>query len=396
VARKFREASELLHDLLDRHEAGIVNVRAYPDHDGFRDIGEADRFDRELSRAVATGSVGPVNGTGRQRDRIVRVDLIDPQMLYRYLGRSPAPHKANAAAELVFDCLELNADIEATAYGAIAAWSRNRRWSGLVPGDAQGLRKAVLLAQAILDRKHRGLDYRTFSRRIAGGSKELESLEPAVLRILAGASLLPDAADGRSALSELGLDRFGPPLLLAGNLLVDGFPVPISLPYIGLPAREVTRVRFTTAPRYILSIENQTSFNRQVMEVDPERTGLVLYTGGFPSLDIQRAIAHLATSFPEVPIFHWSDIDPEGAMIFRTVERAAGRPVIPHLMEAALADLKGESLGQASGLRTADFTGSAMLGLARYFESPEANWLEQEELDPQLPLVPQADGVSLF
>lgn len=388
MARKFREASELLHDLLDRHEAGVLNVRAYPDHQGFRDIGEADRFDRELSRAVATGSVGPVSGTGRQRDRIVRVDLLDAEALYRYLNRSPAPIKANAAADVVFQGLELDADIETTARGAIDAWSRNRRWSGLVPGDTQGLRKAVLLAQAILNEKHRGLDYRTFSRRFAGGSKDLESLEPAVLRILSGASQVPYASDGRSALSELGLDRFGPPLLLCGQLVVDGFAVPMSLPYFGLPAREVTRVQLAKAPTYILSIENQTSFNRQVMEVDPERIGLVLYTGGYPSLDIQRAISHLAKSFPDVPVFHWSDIDPEGAMIFRTVERAAGRPIIPHLMESTLADLRGEPLGQASGLRTADFTGSAILDLARYFEGPEANWLEQEELDPEIPRLP--------
>lgn len=385
MARKFREASELLHDLLSRHEAGVMNVRAYPDHQGFSDIIEADRFDRELLRAAATGSVCPVRGTGRQRDRIVRVDLLNAGALYRYLNRSPAPIKANAAAELVFGSLDLNADIEATARGAIDAWSRNRRWSGLVPGDTQGLRKAALLAQAILDEKHRGLDYRTFSRRFAGGSKDLESLESAVLRILSGASQLPDAKDGRSILSDLGLDRFGPPLLLSGQAIVDGFAVPLSLPYFGLPAREVTRIQFVTAPSYILSIENQTSFNRQTMDVDPERTGLVLYTGGYPSLDIQRAISHLAKSFPEVPFFHWSDIDPEGAMIFRTVERAASRPIIPHLMDSALADLWGEPLSAPRALSMVEFANSQIADLVRYFEKSDAKWLEQEELDPKLP-----------
>jgi hypothetical protein len=385
VARKFREASALLHDLLDRHEAGVLIVRAYPDHEGFRDIGEADRFERELSRAIAAGSIAPARGIGRHRDRIVRVDLLDAAALYRYLDRPPAPAKADAAANLVFDGLALDPDMEATARGAIDAWARNRQWSGLVPGDTAGLCKAVLLAQAILEGRHQGLDYRTFSRRFAGGSKDLEGLEIAVLRILSGASQIPYARDGRSVLSELGLDRFGPPLLLSGSITVNNFAVPLSLPYFGIPPREVTRVGFARAPAYILSIENQTSFNRQVMEIDPERIGLVLYTGGYPSLDIQRAISRLATSLPEVPFFHWSDIDPEGAWIFRTVERAAGRPIVPHLMESALADLRGAPLGQTTSLRVAEFADSAILDLVRYFQSGEAKWLEQEELDPEMP-----------
>jgi len=157
------------------------------------------------------------------------------------------------------------------------------------------------------------------------------------------------------------------------------------MPYIGLPAREYGRLSLTRTPSYILSIENQTSFNRQVMEVDPESQGVVLYTGGYPSLDIQRAIGYLATTFPDVPFFHWSDIDPEGTWIFRTVERAAGRKVVPHLMSAALAEAKGTPLPGRVNLRSPDAEGSAILDLVQYFETPGAKWLEQEELDPQMP-----------
>jgi hypothetical protein len=35
---------------------------------------------------------------------------------------------------------------------------------------------------------------------------------------------------------------------------------------------------------------------------------------------------------PEVPFFHWSDIDPDGTWIFRTIEIAIVRPLDPNLM----------------------------------------------------------------
>ncbi len=385
MSRKFRDASQLLHHLLDRHEQGIVKARAYPDHAGFQDIVESDRFDRELRRAASAGSIVVVNGTGRQADGIVRVDLLDAGALYAYLGRVSSSTEATAAASRVFDGLTLHPELEAVAGEVIEAWSRNRQWSGVVPGHVEALRDALRLAQAIFEDKHRGLDYRTFSRRVTGASKQLERLEQPVLRLLSAVIALPSDRDARIVLSELGLDRFGPPLLLSGPIALEGFAVPASLPYVGLPAWEVGRVGFRAIPDYVLSIENQTSFNRQVLEIDAERRGLVLYTGGYPSLDIQRAISHLASSLPAVPFFHWSDIDPEGTWIFRTVERAAGKRISPHLMGRDLAQSRGSIMPKEQNRRRASYADSGIADLVRYFEEPEAKWLEQEELDPELP-----------
>lgn len=387
MVRRFRSADDLLNDLLDRHEAGTTNVRAYPDHDGFRDIGEADRFERAIARAVSTSAVRSISGTGRFRDRIERIDLVDPDALYRHLDRTPAPVKAASDASIVFSGLQLHEDIEATAQDAIAAWSRNRQWSGILPGDTGNLRKALLLAQALVEGKHRGVDYRTFSLRTAGGSKDLERLETAVLRIMSGASALPPGRDGRAVLAELGLDRFGPPLLLAGAISLDDAAIQRSLPYLGIPPREIGRIGFTWQPAYVLSIENQTSFNRQVLEVDTQRAGMTLYVGGYPSLETQRALRHLAYALPQVPFFHWSDIDPEGTWIFRTVERAVGRPIVPHLMDRSLAEAGGVPMGRARNLRPEQVVGTAIADLVDYLAGEDPKWLEQEALDPQQPQV---------
>ena len=380
MARKFTDAETLLNDLLDRHESGVARPRAYPDVDGFPDVHALDRFDRHLRHPELAGAIAIVKGKGRHQDVTTRVELEDPQPVYRYLGRMPAKDAARLALDAALKGLDTTAfasDLEEAA----TAWSTNRRWSGLAPGDEQGLRTSLLLAQAILERRHDGLDFRTFSRRVAGDSKALETLQQPIIRLVTRALETSHDGDPRAYLSSLGLERFGPPLLLAGPIILDGMVVPRRLPYIGLPATSIGRVAFTDTPNYVLSIENQTSFNRQVLETDPNREGLIVYTGGYPSLDIQRAISSIAATLTDTPFFHWSDIDPEGIWIFRTVERAVGRPVSPHLMTVALAEAKGSPLA-GSKIKSVDFSQSAVAELASYFEKPGAKWLEQEELDP--------------
>lgn len=154
--------------------------------------------------------------------------------------------------------------------------------------------------------------------------------------------LSPDA-DARSALATLGLERFGPPILLFGQFLLDGFRVPPHPIYFGLPPATAGGLRFSIVPAYVLTIENFASFNRHVSETDPERRGLTLYAGGYPSLAVQCALASISAALPStVPFYHWSDIDPDGTWIFRTVEKAIGRRLLPHLMTVELAERHGD------------------------------------------------------
>ncbi|WP_456679836.1 Wadjet anti-phage system protein JetD domain-containing protein [Bradyrhizobium sp. USDA 3311] len=44
----------------------------------------------------------------------------------------------------------------------------------------------------------------------------------------------------------------------------------------------------------------------------------------------------------QTPIFHWSDIDPDGTWIFHTIERAVDRPIRPHLMSVEVAERLGQ------------------------------------------------------
>jgi DNA topoisomerase VI subunit A len=157
-------------------------------------------------------------------------------------------------------------------------------------------------------------------------------------------------------------------------------------PYFGIPPSEAGRLVFRKTPEYLLTIENFASFNRHIVEADPQRLGITLFVGGYPSLATQEGLRSLATALPsEVPFFHWSDIDPDGTWIFRTIERSVGRALRPHLMSVDVAERFGRrpvEMVRPSGGASA----SAISDLVEYLQRDDAKWLEQEELDPALPV----------
>jgi hypothetical protein len=84
------------------------------------------------------------------------------------------------------------------------------------------------------------------------------------------------------------------------------------------------------------------------------------------------------------PMFHWSDIDPDGTWIFRTVERAIGRPLRPHLMSPEIAEGFGK-VPAKKAVVTRCPPESGIAELVEYLAREDAKTLEQEELDPCIP-----------
>jgi Uncharacterized protein conserved in bacteria C-term(DUF2220) len=394
MPRLFTDARELLGDLLDRFEAGTASPIGYPDYGAFASVVAADAFLKEISRAEEAGAVSLARGRGPKRNEIVHVRLASPEALYRYVGRTPAPKIAEDAVARLVAGLDLDPRLRDAAPAISAAWSRAKTWNAFPPAEADRLRDAFVLAQAILDGKHLNVDYRTFSRRTVGDSKVLERIEGAVVRLLAGIVEFPPEAKPRAALRAIGLERFAPPLLIAGRVDLDGADLSAASPlYLGVAPNEANRIRFREPPAYLLTIENFASFSRHIIEADPARVGATVYVGGYPSLATQQALRVLAEAMPDTPIFHWSDIDPDGTWIFRTIEQAIGRSIRPHLMSPDIAEALGSpSSTNASPARCPPESGIATL--AAYLAGEGAKTLEQEELDPQLPET-SASGSSL-
>jgi hypothetical protein len=386
MARKFKASSELLHDLLNRYEAGTTQPAGYPDHAGFDDVAAADLFTREIREAERHGGVSLIFNSGRRQGELKLVRLADARKLYDFLRRTPSSATASTAGETVFAGLTVHPAIRDVALAAIEAWSRNRTWIYLGIDDASSMRNAVILAQAIVDGRHVDLDYRTFSRRMVSDSKALERLEGAVLRMVRAVIDLPPSSSARASFATLGLERFSPPLLLSGCFLLNGAKAPQGFSYLGISPSEATRVDFAEQPAYVLTIENFASFNRHILEADPNGRGLTLFVGGYPSLAAQKSLKELASKLPDqVPFFHWSDIDPDGTWIFRTIERAIKRRLRPHLMTRELAEAFGEPLVVPSKLRRGEGGNSMISEVIDYLSQAHAKTMEQEQIDPQIP-----------
>lgn len=381
---KFTDPSALLSHLLDRHEDGRTNARAYPDKNAFSSIVQADSFRKKLEEASRAGAVELRMEKGRRTGEVKFARIADAAALYRFVERTPSSQRSASALEDLFRRTELSPPFAEHAQEAAETWSRNRRWAGIAPGDVRSLECALGLAQAIYRQQHVGLDYRTFSRRAVGDSKALERLEAAVARVLRGVGVdIPEGATPREALGAVGLEKVSPPLLLSGPLAFGALQPDVS--FLGIPADAIDAVVFSRPPEYVLVVENYTSFVRHVTEADPDRRGLVLYGGGYPSQRIQKALSLIGRRFADdIPFYHWSDIDPDGVWIFLTVEKAFGHRLLPHLMTIELAEMHGNRPPLAAGRVTK--AGESMLSeLAAYLSKPGAKYMEQEELDPTIP-----------
>jgi len=386
MPRKFTDAKALLADLLDRYEGGTASPIGYPDYPAFASVLAADAFMKEIRRTEEAGAVSVAMGKGNRRDQIAHVRLEAPEPLYRLLEREPIGTLAGSAHAQLTEGLELHEELKAAASEVLSTWSRGKAWGGLFPADVGKLRLSFALAQGILDGRHVGADYRTFSRRIAGDSKALERSEGIVARLVGRMLELPPGAKPREALRTLGLEKFAPPLLIAGRVdLVGADMKGAPLSYLGIAPNEADRILFRDVPAYLLTIENFASFSRHIAEADPEREGVTIYVGGYPSLATQRALGILTSKLSDqIPIYHWSDIDPDGTWIFRTIERAMGRTLRPHLMSPEIAEQFGKPSVVGAGLKKAS-PDSGIFALSEYLSSPDAKTLEQEELDPRIP-----------
>nr|WP_249788621.1 Wadjet anti-phage system protein JetD domain-containing protein [Bradyrhizobium sp. G127] len=152
------------------------------------------------------------------------------------------------------------------------------------------------------------------------------------------------------------------------------------LVYVGLPPEQAPAIEPAGAIRSILTIENLASFNRHVREA-LQVDDVVVYTGGFPSRAVAAALVAISR-WPGISrIHHWGDIDEGGLRIALHLTSLVSIPVLPHLMNPALARLHGTP-GKAS--RKIDLLpGHPWQSLAIFLGGDDARFLEQEKIDPK-------------
>jgi hypothetical protein len=383
MARTFTDPHEALVDLIGRYEknSAAQSLRSYAADPGeFGSVHDFDYFQRMMHDAATAGAIEIRRGD-RSRDSPIKfISLKDAAGLYRFLNREPAPVSARKSVNRAVSGLTLDPALEMALDEVLSRWSVGRKYRGLGCEQADELRTALQLAQALYRGEHKELDYRTFSRRQVGRSKALEELEGAVVQLLVCANACPSGLRPRDALDAIGLKRFRAPMLVSGPVSLNEMDLRgLKEPFLGLPADSGRKLRLTEAPSYVLTVENQSSFERHAVEINSRLDALIIFTGGFPSKPVQEAIRNLTSDLPpEIRIFHWSDLDAAGLKILEVMGELI--PAIrPHLMSPADYGLP-EHVAFAGEI--AEFTRDTAAALLRC----SADLLEQEELDPRSPL----------
>lgn len=178
------------------------------------------------------------------------------------------------------------------------------------------------------------IDLRTASVEALGNTKRLERLLGIIARFYDACPDLDCAdLDAEQVLAYYGVSKFPAELTVRGGIL---FRTPAGLidagsawPYLALSPEGIEELTVTTQPKYILFIENKTTFRRYCREINDG--SIVIYTNGFPSrswLPIYRQVVKQTSC----AVYHWGDVDVGGYRILAFMSAQLPRPIMPFKM----------------------------------------------------------------
>jgi hypothetical protein len=209
------------------------------------------------------------------------------------------------------------------------------------PIDAQWNRDLLATLAAVANLRTPALA-RKFSVQLFGDSKRFDDLRNAVVRVLRQHD--PESAaygddDGALLRAHL-LERApeyvpiaGPLVLQAKDRLLDLAPF---APSVAIPA---TTLRDATVSgcgaEAAVTVENITSFSELAVVKPP--SVLAIYTGGFASPTVIALLRAVRAKRPDLPFFHWGDIDVGGLRILAHLRKNVGE-IRPLAMDVAAFD----------------------------------------------------------
>jgi hypothetical protein len=377
------KARDILGILLDRVERVQDRTRQPAERApaDFPSAAERAAFDRLLADAERQGAISVVKGRGEARHLIERIRLRDAVRLYEFLGRIPVHERARASVSLLrayvapkhIDAVEARDTI-------IEGWLRGARPFSIGFEQTDQATEFITALDAVLARDPMDRrDLRTYSGQTTGNTKLLERHASRIINFLKQIGKLDSDLSDHEAMASLGLEKFSQPVLMAGPVRLAGVDF-AGLVYVGLPPEQAPAIEPAGTIRSIITIENLASFNRHVREA-LQADDVVVYTGGFPSRAVAAALVAISRWPGITRIHHWGDIDEGGLRIALHLTSLVPIPVLPHLMNPALARLYGTP-GKAS--RKIDLLpGHPWQPLAIFLGGDDARFLEQEKIDPE-------------
>lgn len=339
-------ARAILHTLLDQHEQpGRQQVRRvrlsnkdHPDYFLPHDATPRQEVNAALQTLAHEGMITLRWRKWEDGNWLEGVDLVPEQAnaLSLLLRRTPRYEREQQLWDVLSEQMprgEWHTIFLEWLRGQLAA---HRSVAPLDLDDPQKNRDLLHLLDALATLEHLTME-RTLSTRLFGDSKRLEELRPAILTVLRrhapGASLYGN--DDVALLRAHLLERIPEYIPLAGPLtlhapatsntvpgtLLDIRPFARGLALPGSTLREATIAECEA--QLLITIENGTSFH-EMLSVRPDAF-LVVCTWGFASPSLIALLATIRQARPDLPFFHWGDLDPGGLRILHHLRSRLGK-----------------------------------------------------------------------
>lgn len=269
-------------------------------------------------------------------NQVKRIRLVDGNALAELLDIVPRWRAIEDAAQLLIPC-ERTFPIIASL---LAAWRNGRQPRGLQPTDARAIADAARAIEYCRANGTQDVPIRRLSTQLGFDSKHIESLT-AALDLLTAADLDQVSREPEEVFAGLGIVKHPLPVLLSGPAtlnLNDRSTFTLPLPYAGVSPTAIASIRVDADCRYVLSVENLTSFHELTQFESSEV--LLIYSNGMPSPSWCRLYQRLVAELPDrCVIWHWGDVDGGGYRIAARIAEiciAQQRRLRLHLMNPAV------------------------------------------------------------
>jgi hypothetical protein len=346
-------ARAILQTLLDRYEQPerqtVVRVRLSEQaHAGY--FSASDASTRQATNAalqqLADQRILRLHWQKwEQGNWLAAVDLVPEHAdtLYAVLRRTPRPRQ-EAALQTLLDAQVPQAEWHAAFLnGALQQLAAHRSVAPLTLDDPRW-NTDLLTALAALAQLGSPTSERSLSVRLFANSKRLAELRGAMIAVLRrwSSHAAPFGDDDRALLHAHMLQRIPEYVPVAGPLVLDvgaeagtatrldlhGLAQGLALPTSSLQSCQV----HTCTAQAAITVENATSFHELLALRPPDV--LALYIGGFASPATLMLLRAVRAVQPELVLYHWGDIDPDGLRILAHLRSNLGA-VQPLAMDCA-------------------------------------------------------------
>ncbi len=388
-------ARSLLTKLLAQVDRGgretlPITERAAKEYFALDSLSDRDRVHATFANVEAAGGVALEWGRGAAAQDLLRVRLVDADKLADWLGMPRARAHAERIAVELDPLLADSPDWLRDAYdAALGLWRLGKVVFRIQADDTDAAVSLFRAARAVSFNEQEDLDLRRFSVRLLNDSKAIERMLAKLAPLLRRNPEWEPFDDNAELFRVLGLEKFPPPVYLKGPLVINysgsDWDVGQLRPFVGVAPDQVLGLALSGRPAYLLTIENLSSFQRHVREVEDQ--GLVIYSAGFPSPALTHLLEKLDANLDrDCPCFHWGDRDVGGLRIFAHVASAfEGHTLQPHLMSAPMGDEQCFEAKERAAIEKFANEDSPAGVLANSWLRKGLGPMEQEALDPVAP-----------